>query len=141
MSLIKQQILLGDRDWKQIADSPCIVSKMHPGQKGSLAAIELRRVGTEFDLIGLIFHKKDFENLLSAFKVKDQGEGRIVVIEWSTNSLTGLRRIFSPFLPRLSVYVFAERSFELSVNPALEPQLTGEARFLAELPLAVWTPI
>lgn len=89
----------------------------------------------------MVFNKKDAEHLASAFAERDKGDDRLVIIEWGTDHLTGIRKLLAPFLPRLTVGVFTVEAFELVTRPDLRPELKGEARFNAERSIAIWSPV
>lgn len=131
-------ILVKDSDWSPVEDRPCKVMSFAPnGPNGARAIIALDSPNLPSDTAGAIFHKRDFENLQTAFA---QGDDTVVVVEWSKRHLTGLRKLFAPFMPRLFIMVFHPEAYELMANPNLRPELRGEERFLAERPLMMLEP-
>lgn len=92
-------------------------------------------------ITGFITHKLDFVNLWKAFKERGVKPDEEVIISWSTKHYKNrLYKILSFIMPKLWVMVCHKGAFELITNPDLRPDLTGEARAKAELPIIDWKP-
>ncbi len=89
---------------------------------------------------GFICHKMDFQHLWAAFKERGIRESEEVIIFYSKKHLKSFAKLFSAFMPRLWVMVCQKGAFELMTSPENRPELQGEARFLAERPIAEWKP-
>lgn len=88
---------------------------------------------------GFITHKIDFTHLFKAFKEK--GEGDEVIIVWTVKHYKNfLYKLLSFMMPKLTVWVCQKGAYELMTNRNHRPELTGEARFLAERPIMEWKP-
>ena len=141
-----------DSEWGVIDGEPCKVIKFTP-----LAKIENGKVITSnktepyasvvFECKklpeqteGLICHKMDFQHLWAAFKERGIKENEEVIIFYSKKHLKSYAKFFSAFMPRLWVMVCPKGAFELMTNSESRPELQGEARFLAERPIAEWKP-
>jgi hypothetical protein len=92
------------------------------------------------EIVGEITHKIDFENLWAALIDRGVAVDETVVIVWYKSALTGIMKMFSVFMPGLVVMIFKNHAFRLLTDPKFQPELRGEARFLAELPVAEWRP-
>lgn len=125
------------------------------------ASVRLRCERSADDITGFISHKTDFAMLWAAFKQitavpgthvevhspeelnpAGLGEDREVWLVWTRKNYRGAVRLFSRFLPRLVVMVSRKGAFELAVDRTgrVRPELKGEARAMATLPLVTWTP-
>ena len=90
---------------------------------------------------GYIAHKLDFIHLWKAFKDRGVKPDEEVIIGWSTNHYKNwLYKILAFAMPRLWVMICHKGAFELISDPDSRPDLTGEARALAELPIVDWKP-
>src|SRR3989338_1482686 len=58
----------------------------------------------------------------------------------SKKHLKSYAKLFSAFMPRLWVMICPKGAFELMADQKSRPELQGEARFLAERPIAEWKP-
>jgi hypothetical protein len=105
-------------------------------------ALECTEGGTKLppDTVGAITHKLDFKNLWAAFIERGIDDDEIVVIVYSKKYLKRSLKIFSPFMPRLTVMIFKAEAYKLLRDNCYKPQLRGEARFLGELPIMEWRP-
>ena len=123
------------------------------------AAVSLRCGDFPDDITGFISHKIDFAMLWAAFYLRSAVPGtRVdfrasdrqttsplhedeeVWLVWTRRNYRGMAaRVFSRFLPRLIVMVCRKDAFELATSNA-RPELTGQARAMAALPLITWTP-
>lgn len=90
--------------------------------------------------LATITHKIDFKNLWAAFIERGISDDEVVIIVRSKKYLRGYARIFAYFMPRMIVMIFKNHAFKLLIDPDFEPELKGEARFLAELPVEEWRP-
>ncbi|MDO8680861.1 MAG: hypothetical protein Q7R30_20265 [Acidobacteriota bacterium] len=125
------------------------------------ASVHLRCERSADDITGFISHKTDFAMLWAAFKQRTAvpgtrvevrsleeldpagiGEAEEVWLVWTRKNYRGSARLFSMFLPRLVVMVSRKGAFELAMDHTrqIRPELKGEARAMATLPLATWTP-
>jgi hypothetical protein len=94
----------------------------------------------ELDTNGLlfIFHKLDFFNFCEAFKQKKENE---VLIIWTAKHYKNfVYKILSSIMPKLIVWVCQKGAYELMTDRNYKPELSGEARFLAEKPIKEWKP-
>jgi len=89
---------------------------------------------------GFITHKVDFMHLWLAFKERGIGQDEEVLIFWTKKHYRKIYKIFSAFLPRLWVMICPKGAFELQTNPDHRPELNGEARLKAMLPIIDWKP-
>ncbi len=90
---------------------------------------------------GAITHKIDFRLLWSAFVERGVGDDEEVIIVWlKKGRLNSLARLFGPLMPGLSVMVFKAGAYELLTEPDCQPELRGEARWLAERLVMQWEP-
>ena len=71
-----------------------------------------------------------------AFKERGIKHGEEVIIIWSRNHYTyKWLRLFSFLLPKLRVMICPKGAYELITDPECKPELTGEARAKASLPI------
>ncbi len=84
---------------------------------------------------GAIFHKVDFLNLWNVFKERGVSEDEEVLLFWSKKHYKWYAKIFSLFMPKLRVMVCKKSTFDLMSDPTLHPEITGEARTLATMPI------
>jgi hypothetical protein len=75
-----------------------------------------------------------------AFNDREVKENEEVIIFYSKKHLKSYAKLFSAIMPRLWVMICSIGVFELMINPKSRPDLQGEARFLAERPVAEWKP-
>jgi hypothetical protein len=125
------------------------------------ASVQLRCERSADDIRGFISHKTDFAMLWAAFKERAPvpstrvnagsseelnpsglGENEEVWLVWTRKNYRGPARLFSRVLPRLIVMVSRKGAFELATDRTgrIRPELKGEARAMASLPLVTWTP-
>jgi hypothetical protein len=144
--------LLKDSQWSVIDSEPCRVIEFTPTasvQNGKVLApnktepyasvvLECKKIPNIIK--GFICHKMDFQHLWAAFKERGIQQNEEVVIFYSKKHLKSFAKIFSAFMPRLWVMICQKGAFELMTNPNSRPELQGEARFLAEKPIAEWKP-
>ena len=123
-------------------------------------SVHLKCENTPDDIIGFIAHKKDFAMLWAAFNQRTEvagtrievlspelnssglGENEEVWLVWTQSKYRTGAGLFRRLLPRLIVMVSRKGSFELVLDRTgrIRPDLQGEARAKATLPLARWTP-
>lgn len=88
-----------------------------------------------------VAHKLDFVNLWKAYKVRGINKDEEVLILWSKKHYKNwLIKIFSAIMPKIWLMVCKTGTYELMTDQNYKPELTGEARFLAERPLMEWKP-
>ncbi len=162
--------LLSDRDWASIDGRVCLVTDFVPmatieaGRVVRLpgtpyASVHLKCEKEPEELTAFVSHKTDFAVLWAAFRQRARvpgtslevdsavlnpeglGENEEVGLVWTKRNYSSMMRLFSPFLPRLVVYVAPQGAFQLEMNAQLRPDLTGEARWKAVAPLATWKPL
>jgi hypothetical protein len=125
------------------------------------ASVRLRCERSADDITGFISHKTDFAMLWAAFKQRTAvpgtrvevhspealnpsglGEDEEVWLVWTRQYYRGAARLFGSFLPRLVVMVSRKDAFEIVLDRKgrIRPELKGEARAMATLPLVTWTP-
>jgi hypothetical protein len=75
-------------------------------------------------------------------RLDGHGENEEVWLTWTRKNYTGAARLFNRFLPRLVVMVSRKGALELlrDREGRLRPDLKGEARAMASVPLITWTP-
>jgi len=112
---------------------------------------------------GFITHKVDFAMLWAAFNERTEVKGARSEVLFDSNGNPFLARygvasdeevwlgwtksnyilgggLMKKFLPRLRVRVCPKGAYELMTNRNTRPELTGEARAKAMIPLITWTP-
>ena len=125
------------------------------------ASVRLRCERLADDITGFISHKTDFAMLWAAFRQRTAiqgtrvdvhspeefnpaglGENEEVWLVWTRKNYRGTARLFGSFLPRLIVMVSRKGAFEIALDRTgrIRPELKGEARAMATLPLVMWTP-
>lgn len=141
-----------DNDWSIIDSEPCRVIEFTPlasvengkvvvsNKTEPYASVILECKKLPQQTKGFICHKMDFQHLWVAFKERGVRQDEEVIIFWSKKHLKSFAKFFSTFMPRLWVMICQKGAFELITNPNSQPELQGEARFLAEKPIAEWKP-
>lgn len=145
-------ILRKDSEWSDIDGEVCRVINFTPFAKvenGKVVTPNLAEPYASVNLeckklpqqaTGFITHKVDFQHLWAAFRDREIGENEEVLISWSKKHLKTPIKIFSSFMPKIWVMVCRKGAFDLITDPNHRPNLTGEARFNAERPIAEWKP-
>lgn len=88
-----------------------------------------------------VTHKMDFKHLWEAFEKRGIKEKEEVLIFWSNRHYKyRFFKIFSAFLPKMWVMICPKNTYEIKTNSDFQPELTGEARFKATLPIVEWKP-
>ncbi len=99
--------------------------------------IESKKISGKAELP--IFHKDDFKNVYEAFN--ERKEGQEVLVIWSSNKYKNIAfKISRSILPKLIVWLCRKDAYQLMTDQTYKPELTGEARFLAERPINEWEP-
>jgi hypothetical protein len=125
------------------------------------SSLRLRCERFEDNITRFISHKTDFAMLWAAFKQRTAlpgthvevhspeelnpaglGEDEEVWLVWTRKNYRAAVRLFGSSLPRLVVMVSRKGAFELALDRTgrIRPELKGEARAMAILPLVTWTP-
>lgn len=148
-------MLSRDRDWVGVEGMLCRVDKFLPadniiGRKASLfhwgprGIVKLTCLEERGALppgsLGAVFHKLDYTNLHAAIIERGVADDEEAVIVWSRTYSYFWARWLSPFMPRMVVLIFKKRSLRLLLEKDFEPELSGEARFLAEMWVKEWKP-
>ncbi len=145
-------ILRKDNEWSIIDGEPCKVlsftpmaevkngKTLVPNKTDSYASVILECKKLPNTVKGFICHRIDFEHLWAAFKERDVKDDEEVIIFYSKKHLKSYAKIFSSFMPRLWVMICHKGAFELMTNSNAMPELRGEARAKAELPIIDWKP-
>jgi len=88
-----------------------------------------------------VTHKLDFTNLWNAYKKRGINKDEEVLVLWSNKHYKSwLTKMASSIMPKLWIMICKTNTFELMTDRNYKPDLTGEARFLAERPLIEWKP-
>lgn len=144
--------MLKDSDWKVVEGEPCRVIEFIPWAKvenGKVVApsktepyvsVVLECKQLDQNTTGFITHKLDFQHLWSAFRERGVRPDEEVIIFWSRRYLKGFSKFLSPAMPKLWVMICQKGAFELMSDKNHKPELTGEARWNAEKPIAEWKP-
>jgi hypothetical protein len=141
-----------DSEWSVIDSEPCKVINFTPLaliEKGKVitnnktepyASVILECKKLTQQTKGFICHKMDFQHLWAAFNERGVKENEELIIFYSKKHLKSYAKLFSAFMPKLWVMICPKGAFEIMTNPESHPELQGEARFLAERPIAEWKP-
>jgi hypothetical protein len=146
-----ERTLLNDADWSPIDGEACRVleftplAKVENGEVISVNSMPYASVSLECtklppDSVGFVTHKEDFQNLWSAFMERGIQEDEEAIIFWSKRHLKPSARPLSAFMPRLWVTICKKGAYELMTDPDRNPELQGEARYLAIRPIEDWKP-
>lgn len=147
-----ETILRKDSEWSVIDSEPCRVIEFTPSasvENGKVISsnktepyasviFECKKLPQQTK--GFICHKMDFQHLWAAFKERGVRQDEEVIIFYSRKHFKSYAKFFSAFMPRLWVMICQKGAFELMTDPNSRPELRGEARFLAERPIAEWKP-
>ena len=146
--------LLRNSDWRVVDGEGCRVTDFVPMatiKEGKVLAINRALPYAAVHLqcknfpnqkvTGFICHRLDFIHLWRAFKDRGVRPDEEVIIIWSGKHYKNwLYRILAFAMPRLWVMICQKGAFELIIDPSSRPDLTGEARARAELPIIHWKP-
>lgn len=86
----------------------------------------------------LITQRIDFIHLWESFNGEKKAQEVEVLIDWSSKHKSILGKIFSPFLPKLSIMVCPKGSFNKITSPDWKSRKDGEAAFKEIEPLVIW---
>lgn len=143
---------LKDRGWSLIDGEPCRVINfiptalvengkvLIPNKVKPYASITMECKRASEIIEGYVTHKIDFMHLWKAFKEKTVKQNEEVLVFWSKKHYKWWAKIFSAFMPRLWVGIYPKGAFELITDSSCKPELTGEARAKATLPIVDWKP-
>jgi len=143
-------ILLRDKEWSLIDGEVCKVIEFTPlcvVKNGKIqrvdvmpyASIRVRCKKIPHEIIGFINHREDFKSLWAAFRERGVKRGEEVLVVWSKRDYRfKCIRFLSFLLPKLRVMICPKGAFELITDPNSRPELQGEARFKAEMPIIVF---
>lgn len=88
-----------------------------------------------------VTHKLDFTNLWRAYKERGINKEEEVLVFWSNKHYKSpLIKLASAIMPKLWIMVCKKGAYELMTDKNYKPELTGEARFLAERAIIEWKP-
>lgn len=147
--------LIKDREWSVIDGEACRVIDFSP--LGSLIDINGKLLSTDKTMPyacitleceklghirGYITHKMDFAHLWAAFKERTVKEDEEVIIFWTKKHYKGkgYARLFPKFMPKLWVMICPKGAYDLITKQNFKPEITGEARAKATLPIVEWKP-
>ncbi len=146
-----ETVFIKDSEWKAIDGELCRVISFDPRasvQGGKVVAIgkTLPYASLTFEckklpgiVRGLVTHKTDFSHLWAAFRERAISENEEVIVVWTAKRYRyKFLGTFSLAFPKLLVMICPKGAFELMTNPNWKPELTGEARAKAILPIAEW---
>lgn len=145
-------ILRKDSEWKIVEGYACRVISFTPSasiKSGKIitkntteayASVVLESKKLPRGAVGLITHKKDFENLWIVFKERGVKKDEEVIIFWTVSNLKSYAKLFFLFMPKLWIMICQKGAFELMTDSNWRPELSGEARWNAERPIAEWKP-
>jgi len=147
---MSDNVFLKDDQWKKIGGDACKIIDFIPNAKMINGKVIINNnepyatVTFECTIIkqqsrGFICHKEDFEHLWKAFEEKMEEEE--VIIFYVKDYLRGLAKIFSVFMPKFCVMVCPKEAFNIMKDHNYKPDLSGEARFLAQKPRLEWNAI
>ena len=145
-----------DGDWSAIDGRICEVLRFAPfarvdGGKVistdrtmpyALITINCRESGVELpaESVGAINHKADFKRLWAAFVERGVGDDEKITILWSKQNLKPAAKLISVFMPRLAVTIFKAEAYAIVSDFEYRPDIRGQARYPASLPLHHWQP-
>jgi hypothetical protein len=146
-------VLMRDRDWSPIEGRACRVldftafAQVEDGGRVTsmsksfpYAVIDLECVGLPEGAKGTVTHQLDFLHLWKAFEERGVGDDEEVIVVWAKSSLKRYARFLAMTMPRLVVWICPKHAFELMTDQSFRPELTGQARFEAQRPVAEWKP-
>jgi len=145
--------ILKNYDWNVIDGEACRVLEFQPmGSAIKEGKVQAMDKSTPYASITLeckkypnkitayITHKMDFQHLWEAFKERGVKDNEEAIVSYSKKFFKSYAKIFSSFMPKLWITICPKGAFELMTDPENRPELQGEARFLAERPIAEWKP-
>jgi hypothetical protein len=154
-------VLWKDSEWSAIDGELCRVTSF--GTLGSVVDVddkvhamdrttpyasvtmECKKLGK--NVTGYITHKEDFKNLWMAFKRRKVKDNEEVIVIWTRENYKArtsvgkrLFSLFSLFLPKLWVMICPKEAYDLWIDSSYKPELWGEARLNAMMPITQWKP-
>ncbi|NCN83546.1 MAG: hypothetical protein GW808_07295 [Sphingomonadales bacterium] len=144
--------LITESDWAAIDGEICQITKFTPLAKiigGKIidkslskpyALVTLQCPRLPRDTVGGITHKLDFMHLWAVCVEGQLTTAEEVHIAWTKSSLKMPAKLFSRFMPGLAVMICKAGAYELITDPQCQPDLTGEARFKAQMPITQIIP-
>jgi len=146
--------LLKDEEWSLIDGGICRVidfvpmgSSVKDGKVITMdmttpyASIQIECKKIPKEITGFITHKIDFINLWNAFRERGVKENEELLIIWSTKHYKSkIIKPLSRIMPKLRVIICPKNAFERLTDENYEPELQGEARAKAMLPIVDWKP-
>jgi len=146
--------LSSDSQWSEIDGELCLVLDFIPmglikngkvialNRKTPYASLHLEcKKLPGYKITGFITNKLDFIHLWKAFKERHVKAGEEVIIGWSIKYYKNwLYKVLAFMMPKLWVMICHKGAFELMTDPNSKPNLKGEARAMAELPIIDWKP-
>lgn len=139
--------LLRDSEWAKIDGEVCRVIDFNPlaiVKNGKIRRVDMMPYASiTFEckkvpekISGFINYREDFQHLLTAFKERGVKDDEEVIFVWSRNHYTfKWVKIFSFLLPKLRVMICPKGAYKLIIDDAWKPELTGEARAKASMPM------
>ena len=146
-----ETLLRKDSDWDAVEGQICKVVEFTPlaevedgqvksaGRAMPYASVELECDARAHRIVGFITHKLDFKHLWAASNERTIADDEELIIIRNRCGLKGPAKFFSPFMPKLVVWVCKKGAYEL-ITTDVRPDLQGEARFKAERPIVEWKP-
>lgn len=151
---MKEKItLLKDEEWSLIDGEICRVIDFVPMgtvKDGKVIAMDMTIPYASIDIeckkipekiTGFITHKLDFTNLWNAFRERGVKENEEVLVVWSLKHYKNkITKVLSRVMPKLWVMIYPKNAFKRITDNNYQPELQGEARYLAEKPIVEWKP-
>lgn len=136
--------LITDGDWSIIDSALCKVIEFTPNidNKIKYRASIVFETGEFLDgVIGYIYHNNDFKNLLEAIEMQKKLPESEVLFFWSKKHYKNIiYKAISDFMPRMWIMLCPNDSYNIMRKNHYKPELTGEARYKATLPIKEWKP-
>lgn len=152
IELQKEDIMRKDSEWsimdddeprRVIAFSP-IASVQNgkvvaPDKTVPYASITLQYKQNKIE--GFVTNRMDFAHLWAAFKERGVYDNEEVIVFWTVkNYKYKFLKFLSALLPKMWVMICPKDAFELMIDKDYKPELSGEARAKATLPIIDWKP-
>lgn len=150
--MISEITLLKDSEWSAIDSEACKVVRFtpfasvkdgkitHSDTSTPYASVTLNCYKIQGTIEGFITHKIDFLHLWTAFKERTVKKDEEVIIFWTKKHYKFKPLKILPSFPKLWVMICQKGAYKLMTDPKYKPELTGEARWLAERPIVEWKP-
>ena len=152
-SKLTETTLITDKEWDIIDGECCKVIEFN-----SLASVKSGQI-QDFDtstpyasvtleckkipgrIIGFITNKTDFMNLWTAFKERTVTPDEEVLMFWTKkNYKLKLIENLPSLWPKVWVMICPKEAYELMTDQDYKPELQGEARAIAQMPIIDWKP-